>query len=147
MKSKSIEDEEIQIKDLIYKVLNTDIPFKDKYLEKVFLNILDPKNKFIVRGYCDDGKIKHKESFDFRNINSMDYNVGFFGYNFSKLKLQIRLENDSDVIELMKFLQTILPSLSKKTESEEESINNDRRRKLEKILYNYPDIPKIKLNI
>lgn len=136
------EQEEIEINDLVEFVINH--PCADKHLKKrrfkgFIEDKLDPKEKFVIRGYDDkNGRILHEES---NNI----YSSHFLGQKFKKVKLQVRLEDEEDIVNLIKFLNFIKPCLN---QTQEESINNNRNRALKDILDDDQSfvIPKIKMN-
>jgi hypothetical protein len=89
---------------------------REHYLKAFILDKLDPKDKFVISAYADNNERIIKK-------NNLESNI-FLGKYLKKIKLQIRLENTKDVLELINFLKDIASTL--KYISDDEDINNKR---------------------
>ena len=130
--------DEIDIKEFVKRLNKTDQPFKDKSLEKFLMEKIDPKWKYVIKGFNDSNRITERKGNDIEKMTT-----GLLGYFFKKLKLQIRLESLSDIEDLMRFLTYIRPAFCDL--SEEEIINRNREVILDDIL-NDVEIPSVKVN-
>lgn len=135
-------EEELELNQFINNFLSRDIPFKDKILDSFLSDKLDPQSKIIIRGYDKkNDRILHEQS---DNIGEVETSSKFLGCRFRKVKLQIRLETIDDINNLIKFLEYIRPCLGE--DSDEQNINENRKRTLKKILNEPDNFPKINWN-
>jgi len=130
--------DEIDIKEFVKRLNHIQQPFKDKSLEKFLTEKIDPKWKYVIKGFNDSNRLTERKGNDIEKMT-----VGLLGYFFKKLKLQIRIESLSDIDELIKFLTFMRPAFMDL--SEEEIINRNREIILEDIL-NDVEIPNVKIN-
>ena len=96
----------------------------NKFLQKK----LDPQRRFIISAYDKNNQLFVKE---FNDANSLD-STTFLGYNFDKIKMQIRLDDQTDIQNLMKFFEYIRPCMQRM--DDEEKINRNRSRILNDII-------------
>lgn len=135
-KLESIQDEEIELEDFVDTFF--DHPYREKYLDAFLRNKLDPREKIVIQGY--------DEYNDKIITDKLTDNSNFIGRRLKKVKLQARLESERDVVNLINYLNNIIPAL--RSQSDEETINESRKKILKEILDEPPVvdffIPKIK---
>jgi len=106
----------------------TDKNFLISEITKFLQKKLDPQRRFIISAYDHNNQLFVKE---FNDTNNLDSST-FLGYNFDKIKMQIRLDDQTDIQNLMKFFEYIRPCMQQM--DDEEKINRNRSMILKDII-------------